>query len=220
MSKKRKLSVVLLMAIILTLLGGCIKKFNASGYTKAILDVSYKNKTDQYIELTGASEKEAQKIFEKNMDTTMKAFEALNFPEEMEKKYRKLFEVLSKNVKYTVGEAVEDKERNFTVDVSIKPITIFGDTYGEFQKQAKSYAEEVSNDVLNGAEMPSDEVMQNNVYQIYYNILKSTIEAGIPYGDTETVTVHVNKSDGNVYEIPKEDVKTLHDKMISQNTTK
>lgn len=220
MSKKRKLSVVLLMTMILTLLGGCIKKFDASGYTKAILDVSYKNKTDQYIKLTGASKEEAEKIFAKNMDTTMKGFEALNFPDELENKFRELFEVLSKNVKYTVGEAVEDKKGNFTLDVSIKPITIFGDTYGEFQKQAKAYAEKVSNDVLNGAAMPSDETMQNNVYEIYYDILKNTIESGIPYGEAEVVTVHINKSDGNVYEIPKEDVKTLHDKMISQNTPK
>lgn len=220
MSKKGKLSVVLLMAMILTLLGGCMKRFDASGYTKAILDVSYKNKTDQYIELTGASKEEAEKIFDKNMDTTMKAFDDLNVPKELENKYGKLFEVLSKSVQYTVGEAAEDKKGNFTVDVTIKPITILEDTYSEFQKQAKAYAEKVSNDVLNGAQMPSDETMQNNVYEIYYNILKNTIESGIPYGEAETLTVHINKSEGNVYEVPKEDIKTLHDKMISQNAPK
>lgn len=220
MKKKAKLSILFLMAMILTLLGGCIREFDASGYTKAILDVSYKNKTEQYIELTGASKEDAEKIFEKNMDSTMKGFEALNFPTELENKFRDLFEVLSKNVKYTVGEAVEDKGGNFTVDVSIEPITIFGATYSEFQKQAKNYAEKVSNDVLNGSEMPSDEAMQNNVYEIYYNILKSTIESGIPYGEAEVVTVHINKTDENIYEIPKTDVKVLHDKMISQDTPK
>lgn len=217
MSRKRGLSVVLLIVMAFTLLGGCGRTFDASGYTKAVLDVSYKNEIEQYVQLTGESKEKAEKIFTKNMDVTMETFQAMNFPEDLENKFRELFEVLAKNVKYTVGEAVEDEEGNFTVDVSIEPITIFNDTYDTFQKQAQEYATKVANDVMNGAEVPSDEDMQNNVYEIYYNILKSTIDEGIKYGEAEIVTVHINKVDGNVYEILKEDMVTLDEKMISQD---
>ena len=51
------------------LLAGCGKKFDASGYTKAVLDVSYKNEIQKYVELTGADEKEADKIFEDNLES-------------------------------------------------------------------------------------------------------------------------------------------------------
>lgn len=217
MSGKRGLSIGLLMVMVLTLLGGCGRTFDASGYTKAVLDVSYKNEIAQYVQLTGESKEEAEKIFTKNMDVTMEAFQAMDFPEDLENQFRELFENLAKNVRYTVGEAVEDKDGNFTVDVSIEPITIFNDTYETFQNQAKEYATKVANDVMNGAEVPSDEDMQNNVYEIYYNILKSTVDEGIKYGAPETITVHVNKGSENVYEIPKEDMVTLDERMISQN---
>ncbi len=218
MNKKRIISIFLLITTLLMLLTGCTGKFDASGYTKAVLDVSYKNETEEYIKLTGSTKEAAEKIFERNMDVTMEGFEALNFPEELESKFRQLFEDLAKNVKYTVGEAVEDKEGNFTVDVSVEPIMLFDDTYEEFQTQAQDYATKVANDVMNGAEVPSDEDMQNSVYEIYYNILKSTMDAGIQYGEAEVITVHVNKSEGNVYEIPEEEMTALDEKMISQET--
>ncbi|MGC4019777.1 MAG: hypothetical protein QM793_11520 [Muricomes sp.] len=218
MSKKRVLSVMLLMAMVITLLGGCTGTFDASAYTKAVLDVSYRERDRAIHGVDRSIKGAAEKIFTQNMDATMKGFEALNFPEELETKFRELFENLAKNVKYTVGEAVEDQDGNFTVDVSIEPITIFDDTYEEFQKQAQDYATKVANDVMNGATVPSDEDMQNNVYEIYYNILKTTMDERIKYGEAETVTVHINKvDDGNVYEILKEDMVTLDEKMISQD---
>ena len=84
MSKKRKISAILLTAMTLLLLGGCGKKFDAAGYTQALLDVSYKNETDKYIELTGSSKEAAEKIFEKRMDITMEGFESMDFPDELE----------------------------------------------------------------------------------------------------------------------------------------
>ena len=47
MNRKRKIWAVLLTATALVLLGGCGKKFDASGYTKALLEVSYKNETEK-----------------------------------------------------------------------------------------------------------------------------------------------------------------------------
>lgn len=137
MNRKRKIWAVLLTATALVLLGGCGKKFDASGYTKALLDVSYKNETEKYIELTGSSKEAAEEIFENRMDVTMEGFDSMDFPSELEDKFRTLFESLTKNVKYTVGEALEDENGSFTVDVSIEPVTLFDDTYDEFQKQAK-----------------------------------------------------------------------------------
>lgn len=217
MNRKRKIWAVVLTAAALALLGGCGKKFDAAGYTKALLDVSYKNETEKYIELTGSSKEAAEEIFEKRMDVTMEGFDSMDFPSELEDKFRTLFESLTKNVKYTVGEAVEDDKGNFTVDVSIEPVTLFDDTYDEFQKQAKDYATNVANEVMNGKEMPSDEDMQNSVYEIYYNILKSAMDKGIQYGEVQKITVHVNKTKGDIYEIPEEDMTAMEKAMISRS---
>ncbi|WP_346908225.1 hypothetical protein [Faecalicatena orotica] len=216
MYRKKRIIAVLLAAFMLALLVGCVGKFDAGGYTKSLLDVTYKNDTQQYIELTGSTKDAADKIFEKNLDATMEEFENLNLPDELENKYRQLFGDLIRNVKYTVSEAKEDDNGNFTVDVSIEPLTIFDDTYTDFQNQAKEYATQVSNDVMNGAPMPSDEEMQNHIYELYYEILNQDLEKGLQYGETEVITVHVNRGEGDIYEIPQEDMTALDEAMLSQ----
>lgn len=216
MYRKKRIIAVFVAAVFLAMLAGCVGTFDAGGYTQAILDVTYKNETEQYIELTGSSEEAASEIFTKNLDTAMADFKNLNLPEDLENKYRQLFEDLIKSVRYTVSEAKEDEEGNFTVDVSIEPITIFDDTYEAFQNQAKEYAAQVSNEVMNGAEMPSDEEMQNHIYEIYYNILNGVLSDGLQYGEAQTVTVHVNRGEGDIYEVPKEDMTSLDDKMLSR----
>lgn len=215
MYRKKRIIAVLVTVVILALMGGC-GKFDAGGYTKGILDVTYKNETKQYIELTGSTKEAADKIFKENLDAVMAGFSNLKLPEKLETKYRQMFEKLIKNVKYTVSEAKENKDGNFTVDVSIEPITIFDDTYADFQSQAKEYAQKVSNDVMNGAEMPSEEEMQNHIYELYYNILNTVVENGLHYGKKEVVTVHVNSGEEGIYEIPEEDITALDNKMLSQ----
>ena len=176
MHRKKRITAVAVAAVLLAVLGGCAGQFNAAGYTKALLDVTYKNETEQYIELTGSTKEAAEQIFTKSLDLTLEDYEKLNLPDELEQNYRQLFGDLMKSVRYTVAEAKEDEKENFTVDVSIEPITIFDDTYTEFQNQAKEYATQVSNDVMNGGAMPTEEDMQNHIYELYYHILNETLE--------------------------------------------
>ena len=202
------------------LLAGCGKKFDASGYTKAVLDVSYKNEIQKYVELTGADEKEADKIFEdnlqNNMDIMLQEFSGYELPDELEEKYRKLFSDMMKQVKYTVAEAKEVENKNFTVDVKVEPMLIFNDTYQELQKQTEDYATQVSNEVMNGAPLPSETDMQTHVFEIYHDILRNYLDQGMKYGDPETITVHVNKDDKNVYTIADEDISKIDGKVTER----
>lgn len=72
---------------------------------------------------------------------------------------------------------------------------IFNDTYQELQKQTEDYATQVSNEVMNGASLPSETDMQTHVFEIYHDILRNYLDQGMKYGDPETITVHVNKDD-------------------------
>ena len=212
---KNRMRLLMISVIVMAMLAGCGAKFDASGYTKAILDVLYKNETEQYMELTQSTQEEAEQIFEENLDSAMSQFDLLGGSDDLQAKYRQLFSDLLKQVKYSVSEAVEDENGNYTVDVTIEPITIFNDTYDEFQEQAAAYAEQVTNDVMNGGEMPSDEDMQIRVFEIYYDILRASIDAGLNYGEPEVVTVHVEKDQNNVYRISDEDIAALDAATIS-----
>ena len=85
MTKRR---IILIAAVIAVLVAAAaagaylyMNRFDAGEYVQAVLDVSYKNKTDKYVEITGVSEKEAEKIFEDNLDATMKGFETSDMPD-------------------------------------------------------------------------------------------------------------------------------------------
>lgn len=217
MGRRRKnwIQAFVLLIGLLLLLSGCTK-FDACAYMQAILDVSYKNETEGYMEITGVTQEEADEIFKKNLDATMHEFSTTELPEELEANYRLLFEDTVKQVKYTVGEAMEGENKNYTVEVAVEPILLFDETYEEFQSKTEEYASEISNNVMSGEELPSDDEIQNQVYQTYYEVLKTALNDGLTYGKAENITVHMNRMEDGAYEIPEEDLRALDQAMISQ----
>ena len=213
--KKNWIQTLILLIGLLLLLSGCTK-FDACAYMQAILDVSYKNETESYMEITGVTQEEADEIFKKNLDATMHEFSTTELPEELEENYRLLFEDTVKQVKYTVGEAVESEDKNYTVEVAVEPILLFDETYEEFQNKTEEYASEISNNVMSGEELPSDDEIQNQVYQTYYEVLKTALNNELSYGEAENITVHMNRMEDGAYEIPEEDLRALDQAMISQ----
>ena len=155
MTKKKKIILITVILAVILAAGTFaaiylyINRFDASEYVQAVLDTSYKNETDQYVEITGISNKEAEKIFEDNLDATMAGFESSQMPEEMLPKYRELFGELAGKVSYTIGESEKQKDGTYTVSVIVKPITLFTDTYETFQTRAQEYAQEVTDSVMN-----------------------------------------------------------------------
>ncbi len=191
-----------------------MNRFDPVEYVQAVLDASYKKQTEAYAEITGTSEEEAQQIFEDNLDTTMEQFESSPMPEDLKPKYRDLFARLAEHVSYTVGEAVREEDGSYSVPVKVKPLTLFTDTYETFRQKAQEYAEQVTDSVMDGGAMPTDEEMQVQVYEIYYEVLSEGINEGMMYGEAKDVTLHVKKNDGGDYEIDDGDMKTLDDLLI------
>lgn len=213
--KKRKTEMAAICLGVCILLGGC-SRFDASVYTQAVLDTSYKNQTERYIEMTGTTEQDAEMIFRNNLDATMEAFKSEKLSEELEEQYRDLFENVIRQVKYRVGEAQKEKDGSYKIKVSVEPVTLFDDTYETFQMKAEEYARGVTDSVMNGAMMPTDEEIQEQVYKLYYEILKAELEAGMKYGKRETVELHIEKTEKGNYMIRKEDLKNLDGKLISR----
>ena len=220
MTKKKKIILITVILAVILAAGTFaaiylyINRFDASEYVQAVLDTSYKNETDQYVEITGISNKEAEKIFEDNLDATMAGFESSQMPEEMLPKYRELFGELAGKVSYTIGEPEKQEDGTYTVPVIIKPITLFTDTYETFQTRAQEYAQEVTDSVMNGGEMPADEEMQSQIYQIYYDVLKERVDSGMLYGGARNTTLQVTKEGNREFTIDQEDMDKLDSMLI------
>ncbi len=218
MSKKIKIILVsVVLAVVLAAAAGIyfyVNRFDAAEYVKAVLDVTYKNEPEAYMEMTGVSREEADAVFEESLDVTMEGFQSSPMAEELKPKYRELFAEIAKKVNYTVGEVKKTEDGAYAVPVKVKPITLFSDTYEEFQEKAKEYAEDVTDSVMAGEEMPSDEEMQSQVYQIYYDVLKGSLDDGLLYGETVDATLHVSKNEEGDYEIDSQDLDDLDAMLI------
>ena len=216
MNKKRTIFCILGMLAVI-LLGGCAR-FDAAMYVQAVLDTSYKGETERYIEMTGGSKEEAQEIFQKKMKATMKEFKTTQLSKELEKQYESLFGNIMKQMNYQVAEAQKEKRGSYIVKITVKPMLLFDETYDEFQQRAKAYAKEITDQVTKNGEMPEEELMQQEVYRIYYGVLNERMETGISYGDAKEVQIHVIRQKDGTYEIANQDVITLDAMLISTSS--
>ena len=190
--------------------------FDAGAYTQAVLDAAYRDERENYQKLTGNSDADVEKLFQKNLDATMDEFQTIKLSEAQEENYRALFQDILKQVRYTVGEVTAQKGGNYAVQVEVEPMTLFDDTYDAFQNQAESYARKVTDEVLNGGQMPEEQEIQSQVYQIYYDVLRDALDSGVKYGKAQSVTLHVNRKKDGGYEIPEKDITALNEKLISR----
>ena len=164
--------------------------------------------------MTGVSEEEAKAVFEDNLDATMEGFDASDMPEELRPQYRELFGELAESVNYTVGEPERQEGGDYTVNVKVKPVTLFSDTYDTFQQKAQEYADQITDSVMQGGEMPTEEEMQKQVYQIYYDVLREALDKGSLYGEVKDVFVRVKKTGLTSFEANEEDMDFLDSLLI------
>ena len=91
MNRKKKIAAVVAGILVLTAavcagVWAYINRFDPRAYVQAVLDVSYKNETEAYMEIADATEEEADAVFENNLDATMEEFESSPMPEELKDK--------------------------------------------------------------------------------------------------------------------------------------
>lgn len=220
MSKKRALIAAAALAVLAAAAAASagiyayINRYDAGDYVQAVLDVSYKKQTELYEEITGTEKEEAEKIFENNLDATMEGFESTDMPEEMKPLYRELFGEIAGRVCYTVKEPVKAGRGEYEVSVTVKPVTLFPDTYDTFQEEAGEYADQITDSVMQGAEMPTEEEMQNMIYEMYYNVLNDKLDSGMLYGEPCEIVLHVKKEGAGQFEIEPEDMDRLDSALI------
>ena len=185
-----------------------MNRFDPVRYVQAVLDVSYKEKTEEYSKMTGTSRKEAEAVFEKNLDVTMEKFHSSAISEELEKKYRILFTQIVRQVNYQIGESEKQKDGSYIVELEIRPVTLFSDTYETFQSRAEEYAQSITNKVMKGMEIPSED-----------DVLNEALQEGIRYGDKKKLKLHVEKGEDGAYEIREKDRRKL-DQLLVENAGK
>jgi hypothetical protein len=209
----KKISMFFAMVMTVAVLAACGQTFDAAGYVRGSLDASTKGEFKEYMKLTDSTEKEAKKMYNDNLDENVEMFDSFGLSSDLSGKYRDLFKDMYKKTRYTVGEAKEDKEKNYTVTVDIEPLLVFEDLQKDLMAYQETYVAKVQEEVLAGKEMPSEEEMYNAIYTELYNMLKERLEKP-EYGKKETIKVKVEKHSDNTYEIPDDELEKIDEKLI------
>lgn len=213
-------AIILIIALAVGIAAVMRYHFDAVEYTQAVLDVTYKGQTKNYMRVANVSQESAKSVFEENLNLTMQEFQNLELSEELEKNYRELFRNVINQVSYTVNTSEKTDEGNYEVEVTVRPMLLFDVTYEKFQRESEAYAKKITEEVMKGSKMPGEKEIQNKVYQIYYEILSKTLTEGSPYGKPEKMILHVNRIARHTYKISEKDIEKLNEKLISREILK
>ena len=178
--------------------------FDASAYTQAFLDAISKNEFSKYAEITNSTEDEAKKEYESLLDNSVSSLLAsITVSDVTKQKVRDMFHTIYSKWNYSVGEAVKNDDKSFTVPVTVKKLTVFKgvlkETVSRFEKRTKE-----SKDM-------NDSAYYDLYYQTFIELVNETL-AKNEYGEETVIQVSVTPttSNSNVYEIKAESITALY----------
>lgn len=102
--------------------------FDAQAYLKAMLDVSYKNDSKEFVKIMGVSAEQAASIYEFGIDSAMQAFlQELDedIPETLQNDFRELIKETYSKAKYDVKEAQKQEDGSYVVTVSYEQARVY-----------------------------------------------------------------------------------------------
>lgn len=194
-TKKRVLvSAACLLGV--SLLTGCVQKFDAEGYVKACLDALYMRDYEEYAQQVGISVEEAQSDMEGQVDESLEsafAGETLTSEEDRQAYRDTMIEIYSL-AKYEVTGS-EENDGDYIVTVSVQPSSIFEDLENGF-------TEVITEKVSDGSFEQSKTIAYLNEY------LKQRIAENV-YGEATEIQVNVTGDENHVYTIPEEDLTSI-----------
>ena len=191
--KKFKNVIVALLVLIMGTLSGCaaFQKFDASGYTKACLDATYKGEFDEYIKLTKQTKEDAEKTYNQNLELATQQLTAGGVSEELSEKYM---------------------HKNYTVEVEIEPAQVFEGVLEATQAEVETL---VTAQAESGTIPSQDEIIEQT-FQILYDKVSANMK-NITYGEKQVIEISVTKDSNNVYSISQEDYLKLDAAMYDKN---
>lgn len=201
--KKSKLVLVLIGVVGILSACGSMRSEEAQTYAQATLDAVYRGELDEYVRLVDTTTEEAQEWYDENIQMTLETvgLEEAGVSEEVKAQYEEVIVALAKAAKYEIGEAVENEQDGFDVEVTVQPFQGFGDLEDKL-------TEALMKELKNMDEIPSDEEINTMTYSLMADLMKESLE-NPEYGEATTVTIHVNPDEDGVYHIPDEDLEMV-----------
>lgn len=212
----KKILILMLCVAVACVSFGCGRKFDASGYTQALLDLNFQGETSgalQYVD--GVSKTELMQQYKQSVD----AFVAANITNEIEMSDAKtadfadLVSRIFMTMRYEVKDAEKTGKREYEVPVSIWPSSVFEVFRQSLVEDSLKIAEKVEEGGYTGTEEEIDQQVLSDIINHAYELLESAAQEP-EYGDEQTVILHVRADGENEYYIDEDDMDNLIVKIL------
>lgn len=214
--EKQDIRKIILAVLSALLLLGCSAKADAAGYVEGALNARYKADYEMYMDVTGCSQSDAEKIHEDRLNECMTVIESAGLSDELKEEYRVFFDRVLGSVHYTVGEVTEQDDV-YAVQVTVEPYAVFQNIADELGISVDEYYTEVTEEALEGTALPSSEEVRQDVYAILLEILNNHM-MHISYAEPITMTIHVSKDENDKYSISQDDLQELDSLLIDMES--
>ena len=206
MKKTRRIALLLACVLVVGVLGGCGNKFDARAYLQAMLDLSYKNDTTEFMDLKLGTAEEAAKVYESGVDTAMTKFlEGVTVSDELEAEFRQLVQDMYGNAKYTVDSA-EKQDDEWVVTITDEKMMIFEAMLANYETAVTNLYTEWSG-VADEAQLPTEEEMTDALLVALKDSMRDAI-ANAEYAEPATTTVKIELID-DVWTPNSKDIENL-----------
>lgn len=194
MRQKKRVALLTVCMLVMSVLIGCGNKFDASKYVQAQMDNSYKNDSSLVVEEGYATKEEAEQVYEDEIDTLVdNFFYGVTVSEDVEARYNELFRKMLDQASYTVGEATKQSDGSYVVSVEYKKMKVFEPAMTKLQDNAESLANS----------------SVDEYFTAFADYMEEAIDAGLEYGDTQTMDFRVDIV-SNTYTLNTTDIETLN----------
>ncbi|MGM0216621.1 hypothetical protein [Enterococcus sp. AZ109] len=210
----------IMLVVSLFLFGACdsSEKYNdADEYVKSMLDAQIKGDFEKYVEMTDATQKEAEVMYEEAIEAQMQSLAGRIVSDELTEKYRELFKNILQQTKYEVGEAEEVDADSVIVPIEVETLQMYvgvDDALAVYHEQLMSEIDTQLNQTGTGL---SEAEYSEKFHQRMYELLKERVE-NPTYGEKITFEVKVSKNDEELYEADHLELKKVGDNLIDKFT--
>lgn len=207
--KKRSLSLLLLLTMVVTLTG--CNQFDATAYIKACLDANTHGEFEEYAKITNSDVDSIKTQYESLLDEEISYLSAYKATDEQKAKFRELFANIYKSFKYEVGEATKNSDGTYSVPVTTYKLMVFKDVMSEGETYITDYVTEQTE----AGKSLTEEDLYPVIIDFMYETMSKNFEAA-EYGDAVSVDVTVGPMNGNskVYGISQTELQSLLENFI------
>jgi len=216
MKRLKRLIAVLTVCALVAGMTGCGSRFDASGYTEAILNLQFQgDTTNARTFLDGTTQTSLSQMYKEFVENFVAAYitSGMTVGETRSEEFADLASSVLTSMRYEVGKAKKAGKKEYEVPVVIEP----ADTFIRYQDLLTEDSIKISNKIKKGGYKGSEEEIESQVLTDIadhaYDLLAKAHE-DTQYGEKETVILKVKADSDDIYSIDEDDMDNLIKKIL------